>query len=188
MKSNSVAISGAVFSVPLFFQVNGEIDWESWESYIELICEQPNITCLYSMAFNTRYMQLSYEEVLEVNSRLCSIAKPKNKYVIIGHPLNLTTDGLNKYCEDISKFNPDGVSVLYPERYFGIKDVVIEYHRIPSSHGLGLLVHEMKLINGFNGELIDWPTDLLEEVLELPRCIGLKEDSKMMPSQKFVLS
>ena len=40
------------------------------------------------------------------------------------------------------------------------------------------LVHEQKLISGFNGKLIDWPDSLIQEVLKDPNVIAVKEDSK----------
>ena len=48
----------------------------------------------------------------------------------------------------------------------------------PASFGLKSVIHEMKLVSGFNGELIDWPVNLIKTALSLENVIAIKEDSK----------
>ena len=58
---------------------------------------------------------------------------------------------------------------------------------MPSKLGMKVVLHEMKLVSGFNGELINWPEDLLREVIQLDCLIGIKEDSKDDNVSNFVL-
>lgn len=175
---NEKVFEGAVFSVPMFFEASGKIDFRSLQSYLELCCEQKSIRVLYSMAYNTRYMQLSYNEILQVNKLVCEIASGAGKLSIVGHPLNLTSNELTDYVEAVSSFNPYAFSILYPERYFSNNEAIVDYLNIPQKFSQNLVIHEMQLISGFNGQLINWPTDLLEQAMRLPNCVGIKEDSK----------
>ena len=41
-----------------------------------------------------------------------------------------------------------------------------------------VLVHEQKLVSGFDGSLINWPEDLLIKIFKDKNVIAVKEDSK----------
>jgi dihydrodipicolinate synthase/N-acetylneuraminate lyase len=180
-------LKGPVFSIPMFFEKTGEVDYKSLQGYLEEVCSSSGVSAIYSMAYNTRYMQLSFEEVVAVNKLVCQIANHFSVPAIIGHPINLTSNELREYCRVVKAYNPFAISVLYPERYFNIDEQVIEYHSIPNEFGLRLLIHEMKLISGFNGELINWNKSLLSTCMDIPGCIGLKEDSKDDKISSFAL-
>jgi dihydrodipicolinate synthase/N-acetylneuraminate lyase len=180
-------LEGSVFSVPMFFNQFGEIDFVNLRKYLEVCVEQNSINILYSMAYNTRYMQLNYDEIITVNKMICEIANSAKKLAIIGHPLNLNNKDLHNYIEVLSDCNPYAFSILYPERYFGNDDAVLQYLRIPEKYNQNLIIHEMQLISGFNGALINWPKHLLSQALNLPNCVGIKEDSKDDQITKLVI-
>ena len=170
--------TGPVFSVPMFFKGDGSIDTFSLERYLNDCCDSAGISVLYSMAYNTRFAQMTPDEIEFINKLVCNYAKKSGKLAVVGHPLNMAQDQLDLFCERMKDIGADAVSVLYPERYYGIDDTILEFLQAPVRAGLGLMFHEMKLVSGFNGELVDWPLNLISKAMDIEGCIAVKEDSK----------
>lgn len=175
------------FSVPMFFTSEGDIDWGTLERYLEDCASSAGVEILYAMAYNTRYPQLTVEEILAVNRRVCAAAHRHGKRAIVGHPITLTTVQLRAFCETLAPLSPWAVSVLFPERYYGIAQPVMDYLSAPAAAGLSTFVHEMKLVSGFDGSLVDWPEALVRQAMELPHVVGIKEDSKHDPLSSMVI-
>ena len=57
-------IEGAVFSVPMFFKKNLDVDIISLEKYLRKCLSIKSIEVIYAMAYNTRFRQLSNNEIL----------------------------------------------------------------------------------------------------------------------------
>ena len=171
-------LKGAVFSVPMFFTSDGEADFAALETYLQRCLKIDAIHCVFSMAYNTRYMQLTRSELLRVNELVCGMAQDHGKLSIVGHPVGLDLAGLKDYLKDVSTLNASAFSSLFPERYYGLDEPVETYSLAASDFGLGTILHEMKLISGFNGSLVDWPLDLLERLMARDEIVGIKEDSK----------
>ena len=180
-------LPGLTISSPLFFNADESIDYDTLGRYLDDVCVNKHVSAVYSMAYNTRYRMLSDDEVLEVNRFITRRVKSRGHKVYVGHPYIFTRESLDAYLFEIAKDSPDGISMLYPERYYGIDDPIIEFLRAPLKHGLGVVLHEMKLVSGFNGELIDWPLSLLEKVFEEVPLIAIKEDSKSNDVTQLVL-
>lgn len=169
---------GPVFSLPMFFNSDQSLDITALENYTHKICNVPDLQAVYSMSYNTRYMQLSDEEIISVNKLIYSICESYSVPFICGHPITCTQNALLDYLRKLDLAGKATVSVLYPERYFNIKDQLLEYHLAPVSLGYDVLIHEMKLVSGFDGSLVDWDLNLLDELVSHQKVIGLKEDSK----------
>ena len=168
----------AVFSVPMFFKKDKSVDIEALKKYLIECLESEGVEAIFSMAYNTRYRQLTDVELFEVNKLCCELANKYNKKAIIGHAYTITNKELDKYCSDIKKYKPYAISLLYPERYYGVDSVLIDFFSIPKRSGIPALIHEQKLVSGFNGSLIDWPENLINSVLSDSNVIAVKEDSK----------
>lgn len=169
---------GLTISSPLFFNADESIDYETLDRYLADVCRNSEISAIYSMAYNTRYRMLDNSELLEVNAFIAKKVKSYGHNVYVGHPYTFSRASLMSYLEAIASYEPDGISMLYPERYYGIDQPIIDFLKTPSLCGLNTVVHEMKLVSGFNGELIDWPTALLERVMDEISPVAIKEDSK----------
>ncbi|MDA8554976.1 hypothetical protein N9K98_07165 [Luminiphilus sp.] len=169
---------GLTISCPLFFNSDESIDFETLERYLDNVCQNKNISAVYSMAYNTRYRMLRDDELLEVNAFVIKKVKSFGHSVYVGHPYVFTRSSLDKYLSSIANLKPSGVSMLYPERYYGLDDFVIEFLRAPFHHGIDVVLHEMKLVSGFDGSLVDWPVQLLERVFDEVPLVAVKEDSK----------
>jgi len=179
--------SGLTVSIPLFFNKDESIDYHSLDNYIKDLSSQSHISAVYSMAYNTRYRMLSDEEVLSLNKRILDITRDYNLTCYVGHPYIFNRSRLQNYLMEIAKHKPAGISMLYPERYYGIDEPLIEFFNMPSNYGLKVVLHEMKLVSGFDGELINWPKTLIQKALEIDSVIGIKEDSKDDQITQFVL-
>ncbi|WP_415905137.1 hypothetical protein ACMXYW_02765 [Neptuniibacter sp. QD48_55] len=169
---------GLTISSPLFFYDDERIDYGTLGRYLDDVCANDNVSAVYSMAYNTRYRMLDDDEVYEVNKFIVERVKKNNKKVYVGHPYVFTSKVLDNYLKKISMLPVDGVSMLYPERYYGIDEPIIEFLNAPVKYGLNIVLHEMKLVSGFNGELINWPASLLQKVFKEVDLVAVKEDSK----------
>ncbi|MEC9408635.1 MAG: hypothetical protein VX549_15335 [Pseudomonadota bacterium] len=172
-------LQGIAFSIPMFFRPDESIDWPALEAYLDRIAPNAGVACLYSMAFNTRYQQLSVDEIHAVNRLTCEAARDKGVPAIVGHPIGQRQVDLLQFCERAAQeYQPDAISVLFPERYFGQDDPVLAYLQTPVRAGLSCFIHQMKLVSGFDGSLVDWPQQLLDQALGMAGVVGMKEDSK----------
>lgn len=167
-------------TLPAFF--SGEkLDIKAIDRYIDKLLKA-RVNLIYSMAFNSRYMQLSTEEIEILNTLLIEKCSEENlsPEIIIGHPVLATKQVLDPYFENMKKYSRrvSAISTLYPERYFPKSDNILEFMSYPSDFGFKVLVHEMKLISGNDGQLIDWPLETINACLEAEWCYGIKEDSK----------
>ena len=178
---------GLTISIPLFFNQDESIDYETLARYIQDLGTQQHISAIYSMAYNTRYRMLSEKEVLELNIKVLELAKENSLVCYVGHPYVFDRERLESYLKEISKYKPAGISMLYPERYYGIDQLILEFLEIPAKFGMKSVLHEMKLVSGFNGELINWPQELLRKAIQLDSVIGVKEDSKDDDTAQIVL-
>lgn len=169
---------GPVFSLPMFFKSDGSIDIASLESYAHKICNISDIQAVYSMSYNTRYMQLSNDEIIYINRLIYSICESYSVPFICGHPITCTEDELTNYLKKLGLAGKITISVLYPERYFNIPKQILDYHLAPVSLGYDVLIHEMKLVSGFDGSLVDWNLNILSKLLSHDKVTGIKEDSK----------
>lgn len=162
----------------MFFKKDKSIDFISLKNYINKCLDNPGIDVIYAMSYNTRLRQLSLHEIIEVSKVCCELANSRGKKAIIGHPYTITNNELHNYCQIVKEFNPFAISVLYPERYYGKNKPLVDFYSVPKLSGLNVLVHEQKLISGFNGSQIDWPDSLINDVFSDKNIIAVKEDSK----------
>ena len=180
--------SGLTVSIPLFFNKDESIDYHSLDNYIKELSSQSHISAVYSMAYNTRYRMLSDEEVLSLNKRILDITRDYNLTCYVGHPYIFNRSRLQNYLMEIAKHKPAGISMLYPERYYGIDEPLIEFFNMPSNYGLKVVLHEMKLVSGFDGELDKLAKDFDPKgSKKIDSVIGIKEDSKDDQITQFVL-
>jgi len=169
---------GLTISCPLFFNKDETIDLKTLGCYLDDVCKNKSISAVYSMAYNTRYRMLRDEELLRVNEFVINKVKSYGHNVYVGHPYVFTRSSLEEYLTAVASLKPSGVSMLYPERYYGLDDIIIEFLRSPLRHGIDVVLHEMKLVSGFDGSLVDWPISLIEKVFEEVPLVAVKEDSK----------
>ena len=141
---------GLTVTIPLFFNKDESIDYQTLNRYIEDLGTQKHISAVYSMAYNTRYRMLSDEEVYSLNIKILELTKKHGIECYVGNPYIFDRGRLENYLKEIARFNTAGISMLYRERYYDIDEHVIEFLEMPAKFGMKVVLHEMKLISGFN--------------------------------------
>ena len=129
-------LKGSVFSIPMFFKKDKSIDFISLKNYIIKCLDNPGVEVIYAMSYNTRLRQLNFEEIVEVSKLCCELANSCGKKAIVGHPYTITNDELHNYCQIVKVFNPFAISVLYPERYYGKNQPLVDFYSVPKLSGL----------------------------------------------------
>jgi dihydrodipicolinate synthase/N-acetylneuraminate lyase len=178
---------GLTVSIPLFFNQDESIDYRTLSRYLKELGKQKHISAVYSMAFNTRYRMLSDEELLNLNKEIIKLSKDNDLDCYVGHPYIFNRVRLEKYLREIAISKPAGISMLYPELYYNIDKPILEFLEMPAKFGMNTVIHEMKIVSGFTGELINWPENLLRKAIRLQSVIGVKEDSKDDCITRFAL-
>jgi dihydrodipicolinate synthase/N-acetylneuraminate lyase len=178
---------GLTLSIPLFFDSQENINYKALDHYFERLKNIKYISAVYSMAYNTRYRMLDLHELLEVNIYIIEQAKRLSIPCFVGHPYSFTKSNLGLYLSEIARHTPSGISMLYPERYFGLNSSILDFLNFPKKYDLKVVIHEMKLVSGFNGDLINWPKDLIMKAMELDHVVAIKEDSKDDDITSYVL-
>ena len=173
-------IIGPVFSVLTPFNPTTEdIDYESLEKYIQNIYDAGG-NVFYVMAYNSRYSQLTFEEIKELNAFVAKKVKElsSQNIVIVADPPHCSTKLSIEYSKHAEKSGADLISLIVRERFYSEDQIFKHYQLINNSCGIGMLIHEMPFLNGLGGPLVNWPLSLLDRVADLKRVVAIKEDAK----------
>ena len=172
-------IKGPVFSVITPFDEDGEIDFQSLSKYLERVYSSGG-RIFYVMAYNSRYSELSWEEIKKLNSFVASKVKKLNSsnIVIVADPLHCSTSISIDFCKHAETINADIISLIFREKFYSEEQVFNHYKNCADSSNVGILIHEMPFISGKGGHTINWPVSLLDKVANLESVIAIKEDAK----------
>ena len=91
---------GLTVSIPLFFNKDESIDFQTLDRYIEDLGTQKHISAVYSMAYNTRYRMLSEEEVYSLNIKILELTKKNDIACYVGHPYIFDRRRLEDYLKE----------------------------------------------------------------------------------------
>ncbi len=183
MTSNFLAlkdkIKGPVFSIVTPFKKNDSIDYYSLNNYINKIYSAGG-RIFYVMAYNSRYSELSWEEIKELNCFVASKVKKLNKsnIVIVADPLHCSTKISIDFCKHAENINADIISLIFREKFYSEEQVFNHYKKCAENSNIGILIHEMPFISGKGGHTINWPISLLDKIANLESVIAIKEDAK----------
>ncbi len=183
MNSNFLAlknkIKGPVFSIVTPFNEDDSIDYDSLECYINRIYSSGG-RIFYVMAYNSRYSELSWDEIKELNSFVTSKVKKLNKsnVVIVADPIHCSTKISIDFCNHAENINADIISLIFREKFYSEEQVFNHYKQCVDNSNIGILIHEMPFISGKGGHTINWPVSLLDKIANLESVIAIKEDAK----------
>ena len=169
MKSNFInlkeKIKGPVFSIITPFKKNGSIDFDSLSNYLNRIYKSGG-KIFYVMAYNSRFSELSWEEIKELNKFVVSRVKDLNSsnIVIVADPLHCSTEISIDFCKHAKEINADIISLIFREKFYSEEQVFTHYEKCSKSCDIGILIHEMPFISGKGGHTINWPISLLEKL------------------------
>ena len=120
-------LKGPVFSIITPFK-GEDIDYDGLCSYIQYLYDN-GAKLFYAMAFNTRYLLMSEEEILKVNEvvikKVKSFEDPET-LVIVGDPLDCSTETSIQFAEHAKYFSQRGmVTILADYRVSSRHDVKV---------------------------------------------------------------
>jgi len=170
-------IKGPIFTVFTAFKENGELNLKSTLDYLDFLLSS-EAKVLYTMPYNSRFLQLTIEEILKLNKEVISLVKSnKNSKIIVGGPVEISTQKEMDFAKQCFDFGADYYASVFGEKYFSLDQVIQHYGSICSLGG-NIVVHEQPLISGYNSKQIHWPLELIKEVASMSRVSAFKEDAK----------
>jgi len=172
-------IKGPVFSIMTPFLEDESIDFDSLENYLQTIHDAGGYI-FYVMGYNSRYSQLSWDEIKIINEFVTKKTKEldPNHIVIVADPLHCSTKVSIEFAHHAEKIGADLISLIVRERFYSEEQIFKHYNMIATNSSIPLLVHEMPFLNGFGGPLINWPISLLDKVADIEHIVSIKEDAK----------
>ena len=172
-------LEGCFYTIFTPFKEDESIDYEALEKYLTILYRQ-GARRFYAMAYNSRYSQLTDEEIKSLNAFCIETVKrlDSKSIVIVGDPIHCSTRVSKEFTQHAKDAGADLISLLVREKYFSDEQILEHYSECGSVDGIGLLVHEMPFLSGKDGSQIQWPISLLEKLKGIPQIAALKEDAK----------
>lgn len=173
-------IHGPVFSILTpFREQDDEIDFPTLERYLHQIYDAGG-RIFYVMGYNSRYSQLSWDEIKELNAFVTKTVKgiDADNIAIVADPLHCSTKVSVEFAKHAQEIGADLISIICRERFYFEDQIYNHYKMITDAVEIGILVHEMPFLNGYGGPPVKWPVSLLDRVADIPNVIAVKEDAK----------
>jgi 4-hydroxy-tetrahydrodipicolinate synthase len=173
-------LTGCVYSVFTPFGVDDRVDFEALERYLAHLYKT-GARKFYVMAYNSRYAQLSNDEIMELNAFVVRTVKGyhRDNIAIVGDPIHCTTKVSTEFARHAKEIGADLVSLLLQEKHYSDEQYLDHFAEVGRDSKFPLLVHEMAMMSGFNGVQMHWPVSLLKGLLSIPEVAALKEDAKV---------
>ena len=170
---------GPVFSIVTPFNNDLEIDFDALEAYISNAYKS-GATQFYVMGYNSRFHELSWDEIKILNHNVTKIVKNlnKNNLVIVADPVHCPTDISVEFAVEAKKSGADMISLIFREKFYSNDQVIEHFNYIDKRSDINILIHEMPFISGLGGHTVNWPVDLLDQLADLDSITAIKEDAK----------
>ena len=170
---------GPVFSIVTPFNNDLEIDFDALEAYISNAYKS-GATQFYVMGYNSRFHELSWDEIKILNHNVTKIVKNlnKNNLVIVADPVHCPTDISVEFAVEAKKSGADMISLIFREKFYSNDQVIEHFNYIDKWSDINILIHEMPFISGLGGHTVNWPVDLLDQLADLDSITAIKEDAK----------
>ena len=169
---------GPVFSIVTPFKDNLEIDFDELEKYINNAYTS-GATQFYVMGYNSRFHELSWEEIQILNHNVVKIVKNlnKNNLIIVADPLHCPTDVSLEFANEAKKSGADLISLIFREKFYNNDQVVEHFKYIVNRSDINILIHEMPFISGLGG-YSKLAIELLDRLVDFETITAIKEDAK----------
>lgn len=172
-------INGPVFSIITPFDNYLRVDFPALEKYMEHLYSH-GARIFYVMAYNSRFSELTNDEIKSLSAFVCKTAKsidPEN-IVIVADPIHCSTEVSLEFARHAEDIGADIISLIFREKLYSNDQVFEHYAYIAENTEIGLLIHEMPFLSGRGGHVVDWPVDLIQRVSKIPSVVAIKEDAK----------
>lgn len=172
-------IQGPVFSVVVPFKDSDEIDFKKIENYLSY-AYKAGARIFYVMGYNSRFSELSWEEIKILNTFVTRHVKSlgEDTIVIVADPLHCSTKVSMEFCKHAESIGADIISLIFREKFYSNTQVVKHFKMCSEAANIGILIHEMPFISGHGGHTVNWPIELLDELADIENIIAIKEDAK----------
>ena len=172
-------LEGCFYTIFTPFNEDDSIDYENLGKYLTTLFNQ-GARNFYAMAYNSRYSQLTHQEIRELNEFCIKTVKAlsADNIVIVGDPIHCSTRETIEFTQHAKDCGADLVSLIVREKYFTDDQIMDHFAQVGAETGMPILVHEMPFLSGFDGTQMHWPDSLLKSLPDVPQIIALKEDAK----------
>lgn len=172
-------INGPVFSIMTPFLPNEEIDFLSLEKNIEQIYNAGG-EIFYVMGYNSRFSQLSWEEIKLLNGFVTQKVKSlcQDNIMIVADPLHCSTKVSMEFAQNAQIMGADIISLICREKYYSDEQIFSHFSKVASSADIGILIHEMSFLSGYGGPPVNYSLSLLDKLVDIPNVVAIKEDAK----------
>ncbi|GAB1258027.1 4-hydroxy-tetrahydrodipicolinate synthase [Aurantivibrio plasticivorans] len=172
-------LEGCFYTIFTPFSEDESIDYENLEKYLTLLYKQ-GARKFYAMAYNSRYSQLTHDEIMELNEFCIKHVKSldSKNIVIVGDPIHCSTKETIRFTAHAKEAGADLVSLLVREKYFTDEQIIDHYAEVGRETNMPILVHEMPFLSGYNGTQMHWPSTLMNALPKVNQIVALKEDAK----------
>lgn len=173
-------IRGPVYSIITPFREEDDaIDYPTLERYINFLYKG-GARIFYVMGYNSRFSELSWDEIKQMNQFVTEVAKrlDPNNIVIVADPLHCPTQVTVEFVQHAQKIGADLISLICREKYYFDDQIYNHFRMAADSAEIGVLIHEMPFLSGLGGPPVNYPISLLDRIADIPNVIAIKEDAK----------
>jgi 4-hydroxy-tetrahydrodipicolinate synthase len=186
LTKNTTKFDGPVFTVFTAFGQNNELDIPATLKYVDFLLEH-NVRHLYIMPYNSRYLQLSSEEILLLNISVIKHVKlNSNADIIVSGSVECSTAKTIEFCDKAFEAGTDFFASAFGEKYFSDNQILDHYGALTDKFQ-SIIVHEQPLISGYNSTQMNWPVSLIDDISSLNGIVAFKEDTKSFEFGKMIL-
>lgn len=172
-------IKGPVCSIITPFLTDDSIDYESLGNSIQRIYDGGG-RIFYVMGYNSRFSELSWDEIKELNKFVTQKVKAidPNNIMIVADPLHCSTKVSAEFAVHAKEVGADVISIICREKYYSDDQIFEHFNYIAKASEIGILIHEMPFLSGYGGPPRNYTLELLDRICDIPNVIALKEDAK----------
>jgi len=173
-------VKGPVFSVITpFRKSDDEIDFQVLAEYLKKVFEAGG-RIFYVMGYNSRFSELSWDEIKKLNEFVVHTVKKldKDSIVIVADPLHCSTKVSLEFASHAESIGADMISLIFREKFYSNEQVYKHYSLIAEKTNFGIMIHEMPFISGHGGHTVNWPIELLDQLADIENIVAIKEDAK----------
>ena len=181
-------LTGPIFTVFTSFYKDGNINFSEIESYLKFLYEK-NVRNFYVMPYNSRYSQLTEEEIFKLNEFVIRTVKQidKKNFVIVSDCIHGPTTLSTEYGHKAFENGADMFASIVREKYFSNEQIINHFNYLSEKLSMTLLVHEMPFLSGYDAKNLKWPLNLLDELKNIENIVAIKEDAKDLEYGKKVI-
>ena len=180
---------GPVYSIVTPFQKDLSIDFEKLEEYINY-AYAAGAEQFYVMGYNSRFSELSWDEIKNLNKFVTKTIKNlnSNNFIIVADPLHCPSTVSLEFTQEAEDYGADMISLIFREKFYSNEQVLAHFKYITDNSSTPILIHEMPFISGLGGHTVNWPVELINQLADFDNIQAIKEDAKKDEYSKEVIS